>query len=57
LAFCSGIGLSYGWWVDKHNRHHPHPNQEGADPDIAASALAFTSPDAGAADGLVPGRG
>ena len=22
------IGLSYGWWVDKHNRHHAHPNQE-----------------------------
>jgi len=38
-----GIGLSYGWWVDKHNRHHAHPNQEGADPDIAISTLAFTS--------------
>jgi fatty acid desaturase len=23
-----GIGLSYGWWVDKHNRHHAHPNTE-----------------------------
>src|SRR6266566_2372713 len=31
-----GIGLSYGWWVAKHNRHHAHPNTEGADPDIAA---------------------
>jgi fatty acid desaturase len=38
-----GIGLSYGWWVDKHNRHHAHPNTEGADPDIAAGALAFTA--------------
>jgi fatty acid desaturase len=37
-----GIGLSYGWWVDKHNRHHGHPNQEGADPDVMLSALAFT---------------
>ncbi len=37
-----GIGLSYGWWVDKHNRHHAHPNTEGADPDIMLSALAFT---------------
>jgi fatty acid desaturase len=37
-----GIGLSYGWWVDKHNRHHAHPNTEGADPDIAVGALAFT---------------
>ena len=37
-----GIGLSYGWWVDKHNRHHAHPNTEGADPDIVVSVLAFT---------------
>ncbi|HUZ39407.1 MAG TPA: acyl-CoA desaturase [Streptosporangiaceae bacterium] len=37
-----GIGLSYGWWVDKHNRHHAHPNTVGADPDIMLSALAFT---------------
>ena len=38
-----GIGLSYGWWVDKHNRHHAHPNTEGADPDIAVGAVAFTA--------------
>ena len=38
-----GIGLSYGWWVGKHNRHHAHPNTEGADPDIAIGALAFTA--------------
>jgi fatty acid desaturase len=37
-----GIGLSYGWWVDKHNRHHAHPNTEGTDPDIAIGPLAFT---------------
>jgi fatty acid desaturase len=36
------IGLSYGWWVDKHNRHHANPNTEGEDPDIAIAALAFT---------------
>ena len=38
-----GIGLSYGWWVDKHNRHHAHPNTEDADPDIAVGAFAFTA--------------
>ena len=38
-----GIGLSYGWWVAKHSRHHAHPNTEGADPDIAMSVLAFTA--------------
>jgi fatty acid desaturase len=36
------IGLSYGWWVDKHNRHHAHPNHEDKDPDVAVGALAFT---------------
>jgi fatty acid desaturase len=35
-------GLSYGWWMGKHNRHHAAPNQEGRDPDIAAGALVFT---------------
>jgi fatty acid desaturase len=28
------IGLSYGWWVPKHNSHHAHPNEQGRDPDI-----------------------
>jgi fatty acid desaturase len=38
-----GIGLSYGWWVSKHNRHHANPNTEDADPDIMLSVLAFTA--------------
>jgi fatty acid desaturase len=46
-----GIGLSYGWWVDKHNRHHAHPNTEDADPDIEVGALAFTAGQAGGATG------
>src|SRR5262249_38415463 len=37
------IGLSYGWWISKHNRHHAHPNQIGRDPDIAGRAIAFTA--------------
>jgi fatty acid desaturase len=47
-----GIGLSYGWWVGKHNRHHAHPNQQGTDPDIMLSVLAFTEPQARAGRGL-----
>jgi fatty acid desaturase len=47
-----GIGLSYGWWVGKHNRHHAHPNTEGADPDIMISVLAFTTRQAHAGRGL-----
>lgn len=30
-----GIGLSIGWWTSNHNRHHAHPNTEGADPDVS----------------------
>ncbi|MEV8505037.1 acyl-CoA desaturase [Actinoplanes sp. NPDC051475] len=37
-----GVGFSYGWWVDKHNRHHAHPNDEDKDPDIGAGAFIFT---------------
>jgi fatty acid desaturase len=46
-----GIGLGYGWWVSKHNRHHAHPNTEGADPDIAPGALAFSASQASASRG------
>ncbi|HEY3716812.1 MAG TPA: acyl-CoA desaturase [Jatrophihabitantaceae bacterium] len=37
------VGLSFGWWLDKHNRHHANPNAEGSDPDIGDGALAFTT--------------
>jgi fatty acid desaturase len=37
------VGLSFGWWADKHNRHHAHPNHEGHDPDIGDGVLAFTT--------------
>jgi fatty acid desaturase len=42
------VGLSYGWWVDKHNRHHANPNKEGHDPDIGDGVLAFTTGQAAA---------
>jgi fatty acid desaturase len=38
-----GIGLSFGWWVAKHNRHHANPNTEGADPDVMLRVLAMTT--------------
>jgi len=47
-----GIGLSYGWWVSKHNRHHLNPNTEGADPDIMMKALAMTARQASTSSGL-----
>jgi fatty acid desaturase len=36
------IGLSFGWWTGKHNRHHAFPNLPGHDPDITIAVLAFT---------------
>ena len=36
------IGLSYAWWVDKHNRHHAHPNEVGRDPDVSGGVVAFS---------------
>lgn len=36
-------GLSYGFWIRKHNRHHVNPNQIGVDPDIAIRVLSFTT--------------
>ncbi|MEP7091412.1 MAG: acyl-CoA desaturase [Nocardioidaceae bacterium] len=47
-------GLSYGWWLDKHNAHHAHPNDLDSDPDVYAGAVVF---DAGQAAGRrgIPG--
>ena len=36
-------GLSYGWWLDKHNAHHAHPNDLDSDPDVRAGAVVFDS--------------
>jgi fatty acid desaturase len=46
------LGVSYGSWVGKHNRHHSHPNHEGRDPDISVGVVAFTSGQARARRGL-----
>ncbi|MFC4126273.1 fatty acid desaturase family protein [Nocardia rhizosphaerae] len=45
------IGLSIGWWTSNHNRHHAHPNTEGADPD-AMGVLAFSGERARAGRGI-----
>ena len=36
-------GLSYGFWMNKHNRHHNKPNQIDYDPDINISVISFTT--------------
>ncbi|OZV82502.1 delta fatty acid desaturase [Micromonospora echinospora] len=52
LAGNLAVGLSYGWWVDKHNRHHANPNHEGEDPDVGAGALVWTHEQAAATRGF-----
>jgi len=36
-------GISYGWWMNKHSRHHGNPNKLGKDPDIVSGAVAFST--------------
>ena len=48
-----GIGMSYGWWMNKHTRHHADPNHEGLDPDVEPGALVWTGEQASASRGLL----
>lgn len=45
-------GLSYGWWMSKHNRHHGAPNQLGKDTDIESEVFAFHPEAAGRLRGV-----
>ncbi len=36
------LGMSYGWWVQKHNLHHANPNHVERDPDINNPAIVYT---------------
>jgi fatty acid desaturase len=40
------VGLSYGWWMNKHSKHHANPNRMGKDGDIKPGAIVFTTEDA-----------
>jgi fatty acid desaturase len=35
-------GVSYGWWVSKHDQHHANPNHADLDPDIDIPVIAFS---------------
>jgi fatty acid desaturase len=45
-------GLSFGWWVAKHNAHHAHPNDLESDPDVAVGAFVFDNEQAAGRTGL-----
>ncbi|MER5452332.1 acyl-CoA desaturase [Streptomyces sp. NPDC002766] len=48
----AGIGMGYGWWQDKHTRHHANPNHEELDPDLDPNLLVWSQDQARAAKGL-----
>lgn len=35
-------GVSYAWWVHKHDMHHANPNHHDLDPDIDIPVIAFS---------------
>ncbi|EXG79705.1 fatty acid desaturase family protein [Cryptosporangium arvum] len=37
-----GIGMGYGWWSEKHTRHHANPNHSELDPDVAPDLLVWS---------------
>ncbi len=47
-----GIGMSYGWWMDKHTRHHANPNHEELDPDVSPDILVWSTDQARASRGV-----
>jgi fatty acid desaturase len=38
-----GVGMSYGWWMDKHTRHHNNPNHDDLDPDVQPEVLIWAT--------------
>ena len=38
-----GVAMSYGWWMDKHTRHHNNPNHDDLDPDVQPELLIWAT--------------
>lgn len=47
------VGISYQWWMNKHNKHHATPNTVGKDPDIEWDTISFQPADAQRQRGLL----
>jgi fatty acid desaturase len=37
------VGMSYGWWMDKHTRHHNNPNHDDLDPDVSPEVIIWAT--------------
>ncbi|MGO1181444.1 MAG: fatty acid desaturase family protein [Micrococcaceae bacterium] len=47
------VGISYQWWMNKHNKHHATPNTIGKDPDIEWDTISFQPVDAQRQTGIL----
>jgi fatty acid desaturase len=43
IAANVAVGMSYGWWMEKHSRHHNHPNHDDLDPDVQPELLIWAT--------------
>jgi fatty acid desaturase len=43
IAANVAVGMSYGWWTDKHTRHHNNPNHDDLDPDVQPEVLIWAT--------------
>ncbi|GAB2948310.1 acyl-CoA desaturase [Nonomuraea fastidiosa] len=46
------IGLGWGWWNTKHNRHHANPNHEDHDPDVSPAVIVWSRDQVARSSGL-----
>jgi len=42
IAGNPAIGMSYGYWMDKHTKHHANPNHDDLDPDVGPGVLVWS---------------
>ena len=52
IAANLAVGMSYGWWTDKHTRHHNNPNHDELDPDVQPEVLIWATESAWGRRGL-----
>ena len=52
IAANIGVGMSYGWWMDKHTRHHNNPNHDDLDPDVKPEVLIWATESAWGRKGI-----
>ncbi|GAA0711334.1 acyl-CoA desaturase [Dactylosporangium roseum] len=52
LAANVAVGMSYGWWTEKHTRHHNNPNHDDLDPDVQPEVLIWATESAWGRRGL-----